>query len=495
MFQKGFDSDLYAARQKEQILKRIDAFSGKLYLEFGGKLFDDYHAARVLPGFKADAKIKLLQSLKESCEIVFCISAENIETTKIRADLGISYDIDVLQKIEDISEMGISVNSVVITKYCGQQAADVFARKLEARGIKSYFHHIIEGYPSNVDHIVSDKGFGSNPYVETTKPLVVVTAPGPGSGKLATCLNQVYHEHKRGVLAGYGKYETFPIWNLPLKHPVNLAYEAATADLQDVNMIDPYHLEAYGITTVNYNRDVEAFPIVHKILTKITGDEKFYCSPTDMGVNMAGYAIVDDEACRQASYQEIIRRYYKAEVEFKQGTETKETVEKLEALMQQCGLTTDMRSTVIPALEKSKKEGVPACAIEIPDGRIVTGKASTLMSATAAAVLNAIKVMADIDIDKLLMQPQILEPLLDMKINLLHSKSSKLKLDDVLNALYICAASDPTAKKAVAELKNLYGCEIHNTCMIYSGDSGILRKLHMNATCEPVFPDKSINNK
>ena len=319
MFKKGFDNELYMRRQKEQILKRIAEFSGKLYLEFGGKLYDDYHAARVLPGFEADAKIRLLQSLREQTEVVFCISAGNIETTKMRADLGISYDMDILQKIEDISALGIAINSVVITQYTGQQAADVFARRLAARGVKSYIHRPIEGYPNDVDYIVSEKGFGSNPYIETTKPLVVVTAPGPGSGKLATCLSQVYHEHIKGVKAGYGKYETFPVWNLPLKHPVNLAYEAATADLQDINMIDPYHLEEYGITTVNYNRDIEAFPIVHNILTKITGNAKFYCSPTDMGVNMAGYAIVDDEACREASNQEIIRRYYKGLVDYKHG--------------------------------------------------------------------------------------------------------------------------------------------------------------------------------
>lgn len=495
MFKKGFDNDLYMQKQKEHILKRIEAFSGKLYLEFGGKLFDDYHAARVLPGFEADAKIRLLQSLKDKTEIVFCISAASIETTKIRADLGISYDMDILQKIEDISEMGISINSVVITQFNGQQAAEVFARKLKQRGIKSYFHRLIDGYPNNVDYIVSEKGFGSNPYIETTKPLVVVTAPGPGSGKLATCLSQVYHEYKRGVIAGYGKYETFPIWNLPLKHPVNLAYEAATADLQDVNMIDPYHLDEYGITTVNYNRDVEAFPIVHKILTKITGDEKFYCSPTDMGVNMAGFAIVDDEACKEASRQEIIRRYYKGLVDYKQGNESKATVDKLTAIMQQCELETSMRTTVLPALKKEEISNAPAAAVELPDGTIVTGKASALLTATSSAILNSIKVMANISDEVILMSPDILEPVLDMKINLLKSRSSKLKLDDVLTALYICAAHDETAKKAVEQLPKLRGCEIHNTRMIYTGDSGILRKIGMNFTSEPVFPDKIVNGR
>ena len=490
MFKKGFDNELYMRRQKEQILKRIAEFSGKLYLEFGGKLYDDYHAARVLPGFEADAKIRLLQSLREQTEVVFCISAGNIETTKMRADLGISYDMDILQKIEDISALGIAINSVVITQYTGQQAADVFARRLAARGVKSYIHRPIEGYPNDVDYIVSEKGFGSNPYIETTKPLVVVTAPGPGSGKLATCLSQVYHEQIKGVKAGYGKYETFPVWNLPLKHPVNLAYEAATADLQDINMIDPYHLEEYGITTVNYNRDIEAFPIVHNILTKITGNAKFYCSPTDMGVNMAGYAIVDDEACREASNQEIIRRYYKGLVDYKQGIETKETVDKLTAIMQQAGLKNTMRKTVLPALEKEEKSGVPAAAIELPDGRVVTGKASKLMSATSSAVLNSIKVMAGIEEDKLLISPEILEPVLDMKINLLKSRSSMLKLDDVLTALYICAVHDDTAKRAVEQLKKLSGCDIHNTRMLYTGDAGTLRKLGMNSTSEPAVPDK-----
>ena len=491
MVKKGFDNKLYMERQKEEILKRISKFSGKLYLEFGGKLFDDYHAARVLPGFEVDAKIKLLQSLKEQTEVVFCISASSIEKTKIRADLGISYDIDVLQKIEDISNMGIAVNSVVITKYTGQAAADGFARRLEARGIKSYMHKPIPGYPNDVDYIVSDKGYGSNPYIETTKPLVVVTAPGPGSGKLATCLSQVYHESKKGIMSGYGKYETFPIWNLPLKHPVNLAYEAATADLQDVNMIDPYHLEEYGITTVNYNRDIEAFPIVHNILTKITGDDKFYCSPTDMGVNMAGYAIIDDEACKEASAQEIIRRYYKCLVDYKQGHETDETLEKLNAIIRQMGLKKEMRSTVNPALLKEKQSGAPAAAIELKDGRIITGKASKLMSATSSAVINSIKALAGIDYEVLLISPDVLEPVLEMKIDLLKSRSNMLKLDDVLTVLYICAAHDEVAKRAVEQLKELRGCEIHNTRMLYTGDIGTLRKLGLHSTSEPILPDKT----
>lgn len=489
---KGFDNTLYMSKQKEHILERISRFDGKLYLEFGGKLFDDYHAARVLPGFEPDAKIRLLCELRDQAEVVFCISAANIEKTKIRADLGISYEMDLFRQIDVIKGLGIEVNSVVITQYTGQAAADLFVHKLNARGVKNYIHRPIEGYPSNVDHIVSEQGYGANPYIVTTKPLVVVTAPGPGSGKLATCLSQVYHEHKRGILAGYGKYETFPIWNLPLKHPVNLAYEAATADLQDVNMIDPYHLEAYGVTTVNYNRDVEAFPIVRTILSRITGNDRFYCSPTDMGVNMAGYAIIDDEACREASCQEIIRRYYTGLCDLKQGKEKAETVEKLRLLMQQMNLKADDRAVVAPALAKKAACGAPAAAIQLPDGRIITGKATRLMSASSGAVLNAIKVMADIPKEVLLMSPQILEPVLKLKIELLKSQSSVLKVDDVLTALYICAATNETAAAAVAQLPRLRGCELHSTQLLHSGDSNTLRKMGIHTTCEPEFPDKSL---
>ncbi len=488
----GFDNDLYVQRQRAHILERISRFNGKLYLEFGGKLFDDYHASRVLPGFQPDAKIRLLQSLSPEAEIVFCISAGNIEKTKIRADLGISYEMDLLRQLSDVREMGISVNSVVITQYTGQTAADQFIRKLDARGIRSYIHRPIKGYPSDVDYIVSDQGYGANPYIETTKPLVVVTAPGPGSGKLATCLSQVYHEHRRGVKAGYGKYETFPIWNLPLKHPVNLAYEAATADLQDVNMIDPYHLEAYGITTVNYNRDVEAFPIVRTILTKITGNANFYCSPTDMGVNMAGYAIIDDDACREASKQEVIRRYWKGIDDLKQGKERPETVEKLKSVMQQLDLHPEDRAVVPSARKKRDACSAPAAAIELPDGRIITGKTTSMLSACSAAVLNSIKVMADIPKSTLLISPSVLEPVLKLKIELLHSRSSLLKVDDVLTALYICAASDPVAASAVAQLPRLKDCELHSTQLLHSGDEGTLRKMGLNLTCEPEFPEKNV---
>ena len=490
---QGFDNALYMERQKAHIAERISRFNGKLYLEFGGKLFDDYHAARVLPGFEPDAKIRLLCEMGDQVEVIFCISAGNIEKTKVRADLGISYEMDLLRQIDILTKLGIAVNSVVITQYTGQAAADSFADKLKARGVTYYIHRPIAGYPSDVDHIVSDAGYGSNPYIVTTKPLVVVTAPGPGSGKLATCLSQVYHEHRRGILAGYGKYETFPVWNLSLTHPVNLAYEAATADLQDVNMIDPFHLEAYGVTTVNYNRDVEAFPIVRTILTRITGNDKFYCSPTDMGVNMAGYAIVDNEACENASRQEIIRRYYKALCDVRQGRERSETAEKIKLIMQELGLRPEERPVVAPALAKQAAcAGAPAAAIQLPDGRIITGKATRLMSACSGAVLNAIKVMADIPKQVLLMSPQVLEPVMKLKTELLKSGSSVLKADDVLTALYICAASDETAAKAVSKLPLLRGCDLHSTQLLHSGDESTLRKMGLNITCEPNFPDKSL---
>ena len=498
MVKKGFDNQLYMDKQRENILSRIARFNGKLYLEFGGKLFDDFHASRVLPGFAPDAKIRMLQTLKDQVEIIFCLSAENIEKSKIRADLGISYDLDLLRQIDLVKSMNIEVNSIVITKYGGQPAADQFMRVLDARGLKYYVHKPIPGYPHNVDYIVSDKGYGANPYIETSKPLVVVTAPGPGSGKLATCLSQVYHEYKRGITAGYGKYETFPIWNIPLNHPVNLAYEAATADLQDVNMIDPYHLEHYGITTVNYNRDVEAFPIVHRILTKITGDDQFYCSPTDMGVNMAGYGIFDDEACREASRQEVVRRYLRGLADHKQGKEPIETVLKLRNIMEQLEITEDARPVVAPARRKSASCGnVPAAAIELPDGRVITGKATALMSASSGALLNSIKVLADIPKSTLLMSPAVLEPLLSLKNELLGGSSSGisvLKTDDVLSALYICAVTDPVAKRAVEQLPKLRGCELHSTHILNSGDESVLRKMRMNVTTDTRFASEKLFN-
>lgn len=498
MVKKGFNNQLYMEKQRENILKRIARFDGKLYLEFGGKLFDDFHASRVLPGFEPDAKIRMLCTLKEQVEIIFCISADNIEKSKIRADLGISYDLDLLRQIDLVKAMELEVNSIVITRYQGQPSADSFMRVLDARGIKYYVHKPIPGYPHDVDYIVSDSGYGSNPYIETSKPLVVVTAPGPGSGKLATCLSQVYHEYKRGITAGYGKYETFPIWNLPLKHPVNLAYEAATADLQDVNMIDPFHLETYGETTVNYNRDVEAFPIVHRILSKITGNSEFYCSPTDMGVNMAGYGIYDDEACCDASRQEVLRRYFRALSDCKQGKEQPETLLKLRNIMDTLAIKEEDRPVVLPARRKSAACGnVPAAAIELPDGRIITGKATTLMSASSGALLNSIKVLADIPKSTLLMSPAVLEPLLELKNELLGGSvqsNSVLKADDVLSALYICAATDPTVKRAVEQLPKLKGCELHSTHILNSGDESVLRKMRVNLTTDPHFSSEKLFN-
>lgn len=487
----GFDNGLYIQKQTERIVKRIEQFKGKLYLEFGGKLFDDYHAARVLPGFHADGKIRLLHKLRDKTEIIIAISASDIEKTKVRADLGIGYDMEVLRLIDDISGMGIDVNSVVITQYTGQAAADAFAAKLTMRGVKNYIHHPIAGYPMATDFICSDQGYGSNPYIETTKPLVVVTAPGPASGKLATCLSQVYHEYKRGVRAGYAKFETFPIWNLPLKHPVNLAYEAATADLADVNMIDPFHLEAYGKTTVNYNRDVEAFPIVQTILERITGDREFYRSPTDMGVNMAGYAIFDDQIVRQAACQEIIRRYFKTACDLKQGKSAEGALHRIESIMQQLSLVPTDRPVVVPALDRSKATNRPAAAIKLPDGRIITGKASDLMSASSATVLNSIKALAGIQ-DITLIRPEVLQPILRLKIDILGSRSSVLKVDDVLAGLAVSAATDPSAAQAMAALPLLRDCEMHSTQMLHSGDEGTLRKLGLRLTMEPIYPGKDL---
>ena len=488
----GFDNDLYIRKQTENILARIDQFRGKLYLEFGGKLFDDYHAARVLPGFDVNGKIRLLHELRDKAEIIFCISAGDIEKTKMRADLGISYDMEVLRLIDDIHAMDIAVNSVVITQYTGQPAADGFAKKLTERGVANYIHRPITGYPMAVDHICSDEGYGSNPYIETTKPLVVLTAPGPGSGKLATALSQVYHEYKRGIMAGYAKFETFPIWNLPLKHPVNLAYEAATADLNDVNMIDPFHLEAYGETTVNYNRDVEAFPIVQTILARITGDKDFYRSPTDMGVNMAGYAISDDAVVRRAATEEIFRRYYKAACEAKQGKASEDSLHKIESIMQQLGVTAEGRAVVAPALEKQRVAGCPAAAVQLPDGRIITGKASDLMSACSATVLNSIKALSGIQDDILLISEQVLKPLLRLKIDYLGSRSSVLKVDDVLAGLAVSAATSPVAARALAAIPLLRDCDMHSTQMLHTGDEGTLRKLGVRLTMEPVYPGKDL---
>ena len=493
MFKKAFSNEIYIEKQSHEIKERIKRFDGKLYLEFGGKLFDDFHASRVLPGFEPDTKIRLLQSLADQAEIIFCISADDIEKTKVRADLGISYDMDVLRLIDEFKGMGIEVNSIVINKYNHQPAADNFMRKLEHLGIKSYRHYVIPNYPGDVNGIVSDEGYGKNEFVQTTKPLVVVTAPGPGSGKLAVCLSQVYHEQKRGVMAGYAKFETFPIWNLPLKDPVNLAYEAATADLLDVNMIDPFHMEAYNEIAVNYNRDVEAFPIVKTILTKITGDENFYRSPTDMGVNMVGYAIVDSEAAKYASAQEIIARYYTAMCDYKMGKTSHKTVEKLEYIMGQMQLTaSEDRPCVKPALEKAEETGKNCVAYELLDGTIITGRASDIMSATSSATINAIKHLSGIPDDVKLIPAEVLVPMLKLKREVLGSRTSALKLDDVLLALTISMATNPTVSKALDQLPQLRGCDLHSSVMLRTGDISTLKKLGVRATCEDIFPENSL---
>ena len=493
MLKTAFSNDIYIEKQSKEIKERINRFDGKLYLEFGGKLFDDFHASRVLPGFKPDTKIRLLQSMADQAEIIFCISADDIEKTKVRADLGISYDMDVLRLIDEFKAMGIAVNSIVINKYNHQPAADNFMRKLENLGIKSYRHYVIPNYPGDVNSIVSDEGYGKNEFVQTTKPLVVVTAPGPGSGKLAVCLSQVYHEHKRGVMAGYAKFETFPIWNLPLKHPVNLAYEAATADLLDVNMIDPFHLEAYNETTVNYNRDVEAFPIVKTILTKITGDENFYRSPTDMGVNMAGYAIIDDEAAKYASYQEIIARYYTAICDFKMGKIERSTVEKLENILRQLQLNAaEDRPCVKPALEKHEQTGKNCVAYELCDGTIITGKASDIMSATSSATINAIKYLSGIPDHIKLIPAEVLAPMLKLKREVLGSRTSALKLDDVLLALTVSMATNPMVEQALNQLPKLRGADLHSNVMLRTGDLSTLKKLGVRVTSEDKFPENSM---
>ena len=487
----GFDNNKYLRMQSEKIRERISQFGGKLYLEFGGKLFDDYHASRVLPGFAPDSKVRMLMEMRDEAEIIIAISADDIERSKRRGDLGITYDDDTLRLIDAFQGCGLYVGSVVITHYRGQTAAEKFQHRLEMLGIRVYRHYIIPDYPSDIARIVSDDGFGRNDYIETTRSLIVVTAPGPGSGKMATCLSQLYHEHKRGVRAGYAKFETFPIWNLPLRHPVNLAYEAATVDLDDVNMIDPFHLEAYGVTTVNYNRDVEIFPVLNAMFQRIYGSSP-YKSPTDMGVNMAGYAIVDDEAVRAAASQEIIRRYYKALCDHKQGKGSQDAVDKIKRIMQELSLTTADRAVVAPALAKSESSGVAAAAIQLPDGPIVTGKASNLMSACSSCVLNAIKAIAGIDDSLTLISPIILEPILKLKIDILGSRSSVLKVDDVLAALSITAATNTLTARAMAALPKLRDCEMHSTCMLHSGDEGTLRKMGLRLTSEPEYPSKDL---
>ena len=486
MVKTGFDNDLYIKTQSQHILERIRKFGGKLYLEFGGKLYDDYHASRVLPGFQPDSKLRMLLAMKEQVEVVIAINAADIEKNKIRGDLGITYDRDVIRLIDVFRGLGLYVSSVVLTRYNEQTTAKAFQDRLESMGVKVYHHYAIEGYPSNISHVVSPEGYGKNEYIETTRGLVVVTAPGPGSGKLATCLSQLYHEHLHGVQAGYAKFETFPIWNLPLNHPVNLAYEAATADLDDVNMIDPFHLESYGITTVNYNRDVEAFPVLETIFRRILG-ECPYKSPTDMGVNMAGNCIIDDEACREASRQEIIRRYYTVLCDHKQGKATDAQVLKLEMLMQKANVKLQERQVVAPALAREEETGSPATAMELPDGTIVTGKTSKLLGASAALLLNALKALGGIDRDLHLISPLVIDPIQHLKVDHLGNRNPRLHTDEILLALSICAATNPTAEKAMEQISKLRGCEVHSSVILSPVDEQTFKRLGVNVTCEPRY--------
>ena len=495
MAQIGFDNKLYIEKQSEQINKRINEFGGKLYLEFGGKLFDDFHASRVLPGYEPDSKLQMLLKLKEQAEIVIVINSDHIENNKIRGDIGITYDADVLRLIDAFRDVGLYVGSVCITCYRGQPGATAFKKKLEAGGIKVFVHYPIEGYPYNVNYIVSDEGFGKNDYIETSRPLVVVTAPGPGSGKLAVCLSQVYHENKKGVKAGYAKFETFPIWNIPLKHPVNLAYEAATCDLDDLNMIDPYHLEAYGVTTVNYNRDIEAFPVLKQMFENILGESP-YKSPTDMGVNMAGYAIVNDEVCKKASKDEIIRRYFKTLCLRKNGIINENAVVKMENLMRQSQISVDDRAVVTAANKRSAEtNNLPALAIELPDGQIVTGKTSNLLGAASACLLNSIKKLANIEKPIKIIDRKILDPIMTLKTEVLGNHNPKLHLDEILVALSISAINSSDAEKAYNMLSQLRGCEAHSTVILSQVDADIFRKLGINLTCEPIYNTKKLYHK
>lgn len=487
----GFDNNKYLTMQSEHIRQRINQFGDKLYLEFGGKLFDDYHASRVLPGFAPDSKLRMLSQLADQAEIVIAINAADIEKNKIRHDLGITYDVDVLRLIQEFTDKGLYVGSVVITQYTGQPSADVFKSKLEKMGIRVYRHYNIEGYPSNVKLIVSDEGYGKNDYIETTKPLVIITAPGPGSGKMATCLSQLYHENKRGIKAGYAKFETFPVWSIPLKHPVNLAYEAATADLNDVNMIDPFHLEAYEKTAVNYNRDVEIFPVLSAIFEGIYGENP-YKSPTDMGVNMAGFCIIDDKACQEASKQEIIRRYYQALARLAKDMGSKDEVYKIELLMNQAKISTDMRSVVSAAKHRAEETLSPAAAIELNNGEIVTGKTTNLLGASAALLLNTVKLLGGIPHDVHLISPSSIEPIQKLKVNYLGSRNPRLHTDEVLIALSASAAQDENAQIALEQLPKLKGCDVHTSVLLSDVDTNIFKKLGVNLTCEPIYEHKKI---
>jgi uncharacterized protein (UPF0371 family) len=498
----GFDNDKYLSLQTAAILERVRASDNKLYLEFGGKLLFDMHASRVLPGFDPCVKMRLLHNLKDKADIILCIFAGDIERKKVRADFGITYDADAIKLIDDLKERDVSVAAVVITRFEDQPAASVFKNKLERRGIRVFTHKVIRGYPTEVEHIVSDEGYGQNPYVETDKPLVVVTGPGPNSGKLSTCLSQLYHEHRRGVKAGYSKFETFPIWNLPLKHPVNVAYEAATADIKDFNLIDPHHLEAYGKVAVNYNRDVELFPVVKRILEKITGAKSVYQSPTDMGVNKAGFGIVDDEAVQAAAKQEVIRRYFRSACEYAMGFCDRETVRREELLLEELWIHPEDRTTVLPARAAARaavktgkgNEGIyVGAALELPDGSIVTGKNSILMHAASSTVLNAIKSLAGIPDRMHLLAPNVIDAVGAFKKETFAAKNVSLSLDEALTALAISATTNPVAQEAVAKIKELRGCEMHLTHLPTSGDEAGLRRLGVNLTSEPNFASKNLS--
>ena len=491
MLRLGFDNEKYLQMQSKRIKERISQFGGKLYLEFGGKLFDDYHASRVLPGFKPDSKINMLVQLKDEAEIVLVISAGDIEKNKVRGDLGITYDADVLRLIDAFRGYGLYVGSVVLTQFGGQASAVAYEKKLEGLGIRVYKHYPIEGYPANIPHIVSEDGFGKNDYIETERSLVVITAPGPGSGKMATCLSQLYHENKRGVKAGYAKFETFPIWNIPLRHPVNLAYEAATADLNDVNMIDPFHLEAYGETTINYNRDVEVFPVLNAMFEQIYGESP-YKSPTDMGVNMVGNCIFDDEAVCQAARTEIVRRYYKALCDHRKGLLADDVIYKLELLMKQAGTSIADRTVATAANKRAEETGEPAVAIELPDGTIVTGKTSALLGASSAMLLNALKKLAGIAKEGKLIAPEIIEPIQKLKVGHLGNRNPRLHTDEVLIALSICAVNEPKAALALKQLEKLKCCEVHSTVILSSVDENVFKKLGINLTCEARYETKKL---
>lgn len=487
----GFDNEKYLSMQSEHIKQRVDKFGGKLYLEFGGKLFDDFHASRVLPGFKPDSKLQMLLKMKDEAEIVIAINSDAIEQCKVRGDLGITYDLDVLRLIDAFREVGLYVGSVCLTQFKDQKLAKKFERTLKKLGIKTYRHYPIPNYPYDVEGIVSDAGLGKNDYIETTRSLVVVTAPGPGSGKMATCISQLYHDNKRGVKSGYAKFETFPIWNLPLQHMVNIAYEAATADLNDVNMIDPYHLEAYGVSTVNYNRDVEIFPVLKRMFLKIFGEE-YYKSPTDMGVNMAGNCIIDDEACVEASKQEIIRRYLTALCDRRNDKIGDEVVNKLDVLMQRCNISVSDRKCVNFAREKSAKTDAPATAMELNDGTIITGKTTTLLGATSACILNALKHLAGINDKVMLLPPSVIEPISRLKINSLGGHNPRLHTDEVLIALSISAVTDEFAERTIKALPQLRGAQCHSTVILSQVDINVLKKLGVDYTSDPVYQSKKL---